>query len=311
MPYSTREFTIGPNDSGRRIDRILRVLLAETTLSGVYRLLRDGSVRVSGKRVDGSYRTKAGDVLEIRVDDSSFSGATAVRKSGSAGLFRSIIILETEDIAIVNKPRGMLTHGEGGVDEAARAYYSDRSAAALAFSPAPLHRLDRNTSGALAVSASLAGAVAFSAALRDGLVGKTYLALLSGDMPREEDWIDELGRDTDARISYAGVSGKRAEARAKPLLRSGAYTLASIALGTGRTHQIRAQAAARGYALAGDSKYGGAPFSGGYILHCASIELPPGIAGEGPVRASAPLPSDAIRRLGLVFGAGSVEALLR
>ncbi|HOZ73528.1 MAG TPA: RNA pseudouridine synthase, partial [Spirochaetales bacterium] len=85
-------------------------------------------------------------------------------------------------------------------------------------------------------------------------------------------------------------------------------TLAVIRLGTGRTHQIRAQAASRGLALAGDSKYGGAPLPGGYILHCAALILPALPGGIGPLRVEAPLPPRAVARLRSIIGPSGVEA---
>jgi len=314
MPYITKKYIIGPDDSDRRLDRILRTLCADVPLSGVYRMFRDGAVRVAGKKVDGSYRTKSGDSLEIRLPDGGRPDTPPALPStvdkDAASAFRRMLLLETPDIAVVNKPRGVLTHGRGGVDEAARAYYADRAGASLAFVPAPLHRLDRNTSGALAVSASLRGAVAFSAALQSGAVRKAYLALLGGDMAAGETWIDELSRDSDSGVSRVDASGKRAEARAEPLLRSGGYTLASIVLGTGRTHQIRAQAASRGYALAGDSKYGGRPLAGGYVLHCASLSLPPLGEGDEARLVRAPLPAGAIAALRAIFGSGAIDGIL-
>jgi 23S rRNA pseudouridine955/2504/2580 synthase len=204
----------------------------------------------------------------------------------------------------------MLTHGQGGVDEAARSYFASRSAASIAFTPAPLHRLDRNTSGALAVSASIAGAVAFSAALRGGLVGKAYLALLGGALKTEETWIDALSRDGESGSTRVAPDGKRAIASAAPLMTRGGATLAYIRLGTGRTHQIRAQAASRGLPLLGDLKYGGSRFQGGYILHCLSLSLPPGAGIEGGATIEAPLPEPALAALRTLFGPGFYDEML-
>ncbi len=318
MPYTKKAFVLGPNDSDRRMDRIVRSLLGGVPLSAIYRMFRDGNVRVSGKKVEGSYRTKEGDLVEIRLPSGDLSGAEPDmvgksphegKKKDAARSFASMILMETADLAIINKPRGMLTHGQGGVDEAAAAYYRERGGASIAFIPAPLHRLDRNTSGALAVSASLAGAVAFSAALRAGLMEKTYLALLEGELRAEETWIDLLSRDSENGVSSIQQSGKHAEAFARPLLYRSGYTLASIRLGTGRTHQIRVQAAAHGHALAGDLKYGGRPLAGGYLLHCTSLGLPPGLCGPVKLAVSAPLPDESIRRLSELFGDGLFQCL--
>ncbi|OHD23074.1 MAG: hypothetical protein A2Y38_15035 [Spirochaetes bacterium GWB1_59_5] len=317
MPYTTKKITLGPNDTDRRLDRILRAFLSEVPLSGIYRMFRDGNVRVSGKKVDGSYRTKAGDSVEIRLPALDRAHAENFRNQGTsnktdrdaARIFSGMIIVETANLALINKPRGMLTHGQGGVDEAAAAYYRERAASSLAFVPAPLHRLDRNTSGALAVSASLAGAVAFSAALREGHISKTYLALLDGELCDEETWVDELSRDSEAGITTIEKVGKHAEAYVRPLLYRGGYTLAAIQLGTGRTHQIRAQAASRGYALAGDTKYGGSSSRGGYLLHCASLGLPPGTSGPDQLVVVAALPAKASIILAELFGNGFSQCL--
>ena len=323
MTFRTLTFVIGPDDVGRRLDRILRSLLASMPLSMIYRLFRDGAVRVSGKRVDGAHRTVAGETIEVRLADlpgnmvaSRGTGIIAGGNEGTsrsaAAFFAGLIIVETPDLVIINKPRGMLSHGHGGIDEAAIAYFADRIAASLAFTPAPLHRLDRNTSGALAVSASLAGAITFSQAIRSGLVGKSYIAMLEGTLPGEELWIDELTRDDASRTSSVGAPGdrapghgaepRRAETRAIPLLRTNGLTLALVRLGTGRTHQIRAQAAAHGYVLAGDIKYGGQSMSGGYILHSAMLVTPPGVGSPDGLRVSAPLPPASSQAIARLFG---------
>jgi len=315
MPYTTRKYTLGPDDSGRRADRILRALFSDMPLSTIYRLFRDGAVRIAGRKADGSLRVHAGETLEIRLPDipenaPGVHGRPSVPDNATgARRFAGMVIVETPDLVVVNKPRGMLTHGTDGVDEAARAYFAAKMAASLSFTPAPLHRLDRNTSGALAVSASLAGAASFSAALREGRIGKLYLALLGGDLPGEQSWVDELTRDTGAKISAVDESGVRAEALAIPVARKNGLTLALVELGTGRTHQIRAQAAARGLALAGDAKYGGKPLGGGYILHCAVLRVPALSPGGGPLRVEAPLPSLARQTLASVFGSG-LEGIL-
>jgi 23S rRNA pseudouridine955/2504/2580 synthase len=319
VKYQVRRFVLGPNDADRRIDRILRSVLPEIPLSALYRLFREKAVFLSGVKVNGSARTHAGDILEVRLasksacNDSSIPEADAVHHRGviasEALRFSSMLLVETPDLAIVNKPRGILTHGPGGIDVAAHAYYADLIAQSLAFIPAPLHRLDRNTSGALAISSSSSGATRFSEALRSGLIEKTYLALLSGKMIQPEAWHDKLQRDFSTGTSFVDAEGKNAVTQALPLISHDSLTLAYIQLDTGRTHQIRVQASAHGYPLAGDVKYGGSHLPGGYMLHCAMLGIPAGIAGPEPLHVFAPLPDDAKKTLSGLFGKKILDVL--
>jgi len=152
------------------------------------------------------------------------------------------------------------------------------------------------------VSASSAGAKKFSEALRSGLVEKTYLALMTGEIDQEETWSDTLCRDSGSGTSFIDNAGKSAVTHVRPLLCKNHLTLAYVRLDTGRTHQIRAQAAAHDHPLAGDVKYGGTPLPDGYILHCAMLGIPSGVAGSGPLRVIAPLPDQARTMLKLKFG---------
>ncbi len=324
----------GLDDQGRRLDRVLRKLLPDMPLSALYRLLRSGDIRVNGKKAKPDYAIAAGDELRLwlnarepsppsgapalnpadKAAAGSTDGSAAARESAesaeSAERFAALIVAETRDLAVVNKPRGLLSHGEGGLDALALAYFAARAQDSLAFSPAPLHRLDRNTCGALAVSASIRGAREFSRALREGLIHKTYLALLDGELERASEWRDALRRDGAALTTRKG-GGEDREAHAlfEPVAVAKGKTLARIRIYTGLTHQIRAQAALRGHPLSGDSKYGGSFLSGGYLLHSYSLSIPTDLAAESPGTVLAPLPADTLRALQALFGLNALNRL--
>jgi 23S rRNA pseudouridine955/2504/2580 synthase len=229
------------------------------------------------------------------------------------------ILAEDGNLLVVNKPAGLAVHGAGSLDEAVRAYLAGKAAPSLSFRPGPLHRLDKPTSGLIVFSKTLAGARRFSALLREGRIIKRYLAVLEGRLTEPALWEDFLIRDRVKRKSFRGgeaggegaAGAKKARTRVRPLSlsagpagaagKAGGFSLILAELETGRTHQIRAQAAARGFPLAGDKKYGGAFQPGGFLLHAWTLELP-AEGAEKPRRISAPPPERFRRRLRELFG---------
>lgn len=328
MAFIKRRFVVGPDDEGKRLDKVIRTMLPRMALPAIYKLIRAGDARLNGSKARSDARVAGGDELDIRLSEAEPVRGEASGRAGAAAVgeteverrseaFRALVVYESRDIALVNKPRGMLSHGPGGLDELATAYYADAVRGSLAFAPAPLHRLDRNTSGLLAVSASLEGARRFSRGLREGLIVKTYLALLLGDAPDRDIWEDKLARDGHSRTSGLADEAEpgrfaRSElhtlARAE-LDRGGTLSLACITIHTGRTHQIRAQAQARGLPLYGDVKYGGGDAPDGYILHAWRMTIDGSLELAIPESIVAPLPLAAEGLIARYFGPGWVDAV--
>lgn len=298
------ELAAGPDDAGRRLDKVLRSLLGEAPLSAVYSSLRHRRILVNGKPAEASLRLAPGDRISLDPALLPARAGPGLPPAAAGGPSLSgLIVLETEDLLFLNKPRGMLVHGKDSLEELVRAYLGERSRGSLSFKPGPLHRLDRNTSGLVAFPRSAAGARAFAELLRSRRIEKRYLALLEGSLGSPAVWEDLLERDGERGISSAGSSGRPARSRALPLAEAGGLSLALVELGTGLTHQIRAQAAARGLALAGDAKYGGRPLPGGYLLHALALRFPEPPFPDLPREVSAPLPPRARARLEAIFGA--------
>ncbi len=310
---------LGPDDEGRRLDRILRIALRTVPLSAIHRSLRKGSIRVNGLKKAPDYRCREGDVLEGSL--TSFPGLPSRLPiaAGSAPppvrLTPPLLLLETRDLIFINKPLGMLVHGGAESLEAiVKNHLAAKIEDSLSFSPGPLHRLDRNTSGIVTFPGSMAGARDFSAALRGGDVQKTYIALFSGLLPGLARWQDQMRRDRVSRTSHAGdrpEGGGRGdeigEARTTvaPLLFNESATLAAVTLETGRTHQIRAQAAHHGHPLLGDSKYGGGREGGGYpyYLHAWKLEFGKKLFADLPPVVRAPLPEYFQKMIETIFAA--------
>jgi len=313
MHHNCNEFLVGTEDSGRRIDRILRIMLPDTSLSLIYKMMRTGKIRLNGKKVKPEQRVSCGDVLIISAihSDEHKQQDPPIHSSASHEIMSRYILMETPDLLMINKPRGMLTHGPDGLDTLVKTYYSKKIGDSLAFVPAPIHRLDRNTSGLLAVSASLRGAQLFAAALKQGLIKKHYIALLDGIITNELMLIDRLQRDDIHKRSSVSTSaeGQIARTLLRPLINNGEASLVEIIIETGKTHQIRVQCAAHGYPLRGDRKYGGSDFPYGYFLHAWKLESPPDLLPGLPATLTAPIPIAAMQQLQKCFPEKKLESM--
>jgi 23S rRNA pseudouridine955/2504/2580 synthase len=303
----------GSNDAGKRIDRVLRFFFPGAPLGALFAALRRGDIRVDGRKVRQDYRVAAGDTISVKKfplflpRQEPKRAAAPRRAAGESDGLQFPVVFEDANFLAVNKPWGILTHGVGSLDEQVKARLAPLLPESLAFSPAPLHRLDRNTTGLIFFSKSIEGARAFSAALRGGKIKKTYYALLEGRLAAAQTWEDSLARDTEKHITSAADEkpGKTALTEVRPLAVSSSLSLCEVTIHSGRTHQIRSQAALHGHPLAGDRKYGGrpladAPHGGAYILHAARLSFP-------PLEAEAPPPKDAaafLRKLFPGFQAG-------
>jgi 23S rRNA pseudouridine955/2504/2580 synthase len=166
-----------------------------------------------------------------------------------------------------------------------------------------LHRLDQPSSGIIAFSENLEGARWFSRLLRERKLTKIYLAIVEGKITGDEFWQDELVRDKSIKKTFTKNETDKPQnafTAIRPLASNDSFTLIEALIITGRTHQIRAQAALHGHPLAGDKKYGALPFSGGFCLHAWKMEPEEKIEGF-PHPLAAPLPKEFLSRIKILF----------
>lgn len=276
-------FQAAPNDHGRRLDRILRKLLKGESLSFIYKSFREKKILVNGKPAVPDYRCQNGDIIEVFLSLNASLPAPAQaenQQKETADRLKNMILLDTADFLILNKPRGMLSHdGKDSLDALVQAFYqSSHPEKSLAFKPGPLHRLDRNTSGIITFSRSIEGARQFSAGMREGKLKKTYLAILDGSLSEPESWTDPLVRNEKQKTTLraepiSNNSLKSARTDVWPLVCYDGFTFAAIRLFSGRTHQIRAHSSIHGYPLSGDRKYGSRTDLQYYFLHAWMLDL--------------------------------------
>lgn len=295
------DFTAARDDDGKRADRVLRKFLRSLPLSKIYSAMRKNLLRLNGRAIKNGERVFAGDVISI----ASFlicgkkAGGEAGDGAKAAESFPLDIVFQNENFLAVNKPRGVNSQGALSVAREVEALWMSRAldGRSLSFRPGPLHRLDKMTSGVLFFSQSAEGARVFCEWMRERALQKKYIAVAQGTMERAEEWNDALEKFESGSFFVSRAAdegeGRRAVTRARPLahgaLEGRPVTLALFEIGTGRHHQIRAQAALHGFPLAGDSAYGAENFSAGLLLHAREIDFPENSLSL-PARVSAPLP---------------------
>jgi 23S rRNA pseudouridine955/2504/2580 synthase len=291
-------------DEGQRLDNFLLRTLGAVPRSLVYRILRTGEVRVNGRRAKPAYRLATGDRVRLPpLQDTKLQDESNPVRAPSKSLrdfVAGAVIFEDRDLIVVNKPAGVAVHGGSGVSfgviEALRAVHPQLKELEL------VHRLDRETSGCLLVAKRRAVLRDLHAQLRQREMDKRYLALVAGRWPFGAKTID-LPLKTNLkqggeRVVRVHGEGQEAVTTFKPIEQFGKVaTLLDIALGTGRTHQIRVHAAHAGYPVAGDEKYGDrekdaklkAYGLSRMFLHAASLTFR---RGDESFSVSAPLPQD-------------------
>ncbi len=282
--------------AGQRIDNFLLGLLKGVPRARVYSMLRKGEVRVNGGRCRPSRRLVAGDVVRIPPVRAPLQGdvprqAAGDRLDGHRAWLAGAVIHEDEHLLVLNKPAGVAVHGGSGISlgviEAVRALYPGGTYELV-------HRLDRDTSGCLAIAKNRSTLLQYHAAFRDGRVKKGYDLVVHGRWPRR------LRAIRTPLLRYVLPNGERrvrpdsAGMRARTDFeiveaRDGATRLRAFPR-TGRTHQIRVHAASSGFPIVGDQKYADrrAAIAGvnRLMLHASSLALP---AGDARRRYEAPL----------------------
>ncbi len=267
-----KEFTVGPNDAGQRLDRFLGKTAPLLPSSLCQKYLRLKRIKVNGRPGKGPDRLSPGDRVSMYIGDEFFEKPTDENAYRRVSKPRLTLVYEDEQILLADKAPGVLCHhAEGEPPE--RTLLANIQAHLLlsgawrpreenAFAPALCNRIDRNTGGIVIAAKTAEALRVLNQKIRDRELDKRYLCAVQGlPRPPEGTLRGFLFKDAVKNRVYVRSSpepgARTAVTEYRTLCSRDGLSLVECRLETGRTHQIRAQMAAAGWPLLGDGKYGG------------------------------------------------------
>ena len=277
-----------------RLDKYLGSVLPDQSRSWLQKLIKKGAVRVNGKAVKASCRLEAEDQIEIDLQEPEELPIPAED-------IPLDILYEDADLLIVNKPKGMVVHPAAGhrtgtlVNAVLYHCRGQLSGINGVLRPGIVHRIDRDTTGALVVCKNDRAHVHVAEQLKEHTITRRYVAVVAGVLREDEGTVDApIGRHpADRKRMAAGVkNGKRAVTHYRVLRRMKGHTLIECRLETGRTHQIRVHMASIHHPILGDTVYGASkdPYHlEGQALHARVLGLVHPVTGAY-IEVEAPLP---------------------
>lgn len=266
-----REFTAEAEDAGERLDLVVASKYPQFTRSALGRLFENKMVSVKNIPTKPAYRVQAGDFISV---DETYLNS----EPPPIGL---PVIYEDDDIVVIDKPAGILTHSKGALnlEPSVASFISLKlNDGKLSGNRAGIvHRLDRPTSGVMVAAKNHKALIFFQKQFSNKKVRKTYIAVVVGEIEPPEAIIDiPIARNPKKpqtfTVSPAGKSALTIYKRIKSFQKSGkSYSLIELKPETGRTHQLRVHLAHIGHPIVGDRIYG--QEKDGLMLHASSLEL--------------------------------------
>ncbi len=246
-------------EAGERLDVFVSRWLPNVTRSRVQNLLTEGLILVDGKTVKAGYKLKTGNLIQVDLPELK-------ELSAEPEPMDLHILYEDADLAIVNKPRGLVVHPAAGhesgtlVNGLLHHFQGKLSGINGVMRPGIVHRIDKDTSGLLVICKSDRAHQGLSELLKDHDIERVYHAVVHGTFSKTEGTVDApIGRmDSDRKKMCIRADGRRAVTHYRVLKQYDGFSYVELRLETGRTHQIRVHMRSIGHPLLGDEVYGSA-----------------------------------------------------
>jgi 23S rRNA pseudouridine1911/1915/1917 synthase len=261
-----KSLTIGPDQAGKRVDVVAGELLPSLSRAYVRRLLDEGRITLNQQNVKAGARAQQGDKLTTDFDVQELEAIEPIELP---------ILYENDDVLVVNKPAGVISHSRGKYwNEPSVASFVRQKTGQAGDRAGIVHRLDRATSGVMICAKKNTALVWLQKQFSSRQVAKTYLAVVPKPFKQPAGLIDmPIERNPKAPATFrTGSNGKPAQTQYRVLKGNDEYSLVELHPLTGRTHQLRVHLAKIDHPIVGDALYGGEP-APRLMLHAKALAI--------------------------------------